>query len=153
LAEALSEEIAKKTYSKNVGDQANEFSLNLSVNYKGLAYSDTDLKTIVSKLVETNVPENFQLDLSQTETQADVSKVEKDKLTFLAKFRAKLVPKIDQEKIKKQIVGKTLPEVEQILKGYDNVLGSDIKLTPSFPGPLMRLPFIEKNIKTEVSLK
>jgi hypothetical protein len=153
LQEALNEEIIKKSFNKNIGDQASEFSLNLTINYKGLAYSDNDLKTIVGKLVQTNVPDNFQLDLADTETSADVSKVEKDKLTFLARFKAKLVPKVDNQEIKKQIVGKTPLQVADILKTHENVLGSDIKLTPPLPAPLARLPFITQNIKVEVSLK
>ena len=78
LEEALSEEITKKSFSKNINDQAGEFNLNLTINYKGTVYLDDDLKRIVSKLVETNVPEGFELRLTDTETQADVSKVEKD---------------------------------------------------------------------------
>ncbi len=153
LQEALNENITKKTYSKNVGDQASDFTLTLAVDYKGLAYSDNDLKTIVAKLVQTNVPDNFQLDLADTETSANVSKVEKDKLTFTAQFKAKLVPKIDIEAVKKQIVGKTPSQVADLLKSYENVLGSDIKINPNLPAPLARLPFISQNIKVEVSLK
>lgn len=153
LEEALSEEITKKTFTKKVGDQASEVTLNMTVNYKGLAYSETDLKSIVGKLVETNIPDGFELDLAQTETSSAVSKVEKDKLTFLARFKAKLIPKLDKAKIAKQIVGKTPSQVADIVKSYENVLGSDIKLNPPLPAPLARLPFLEKNIKVEVGLK
>ncbi len=154
LEEALTEEISKKSYNKNVGDQASEFSLNMTVTYKGTAYSDSDLKEIVAKLVQTNVPEGFELSLAESETQSDVSKVDKDgKVTFLARFRAKLIPKIDASQIGKQIRGKTPAEAAEILKGYENVLGSEIKLRPPLPAPIARLPFFEKNIKVEVSLK
>lgn len=154
LQEALSENIVKKSYNKNINDQANEFSLNMTVRYKGTAFDDQDLKTIVSKLVITQVPEGFKLDLSETETQADVSKLEKDgKLIFLARFKAKLVPKIDTEKIKNQIKFKTPSKANNILKGMDNILGSEIHLTPSLPKVLERLPILSKNIKIEVGLK
>jgi hypothetical protein len=155
LEEGLSEEIVKRSYSKNVGDQASDFTLNLTVNYKGTAYSEADLKSIVSKLVETNVPEGYELDLSKTETQADVSKLEKDgKIIFLAKFKAKLMPKIDQAKIKKEIAGKTPQEAAERLRQVENVIGSNIELTPSLPIPaLQRLPFLSNNITLEVTAK
>lgn len=154
ISEGLVEKISKQSYSKSVGDQASEFSLNLSANYKGTAYSDADLKLIVSKLVEINVPEGYSLDLTKTETQADVSKVEKDgKLIFAAKFKAKLMPKIDHEKVKKDIAGKTPGEAASILKNIENVIGSNIVTKPSLPGPLQRLPFIAKNITLEVTAK
>lgn len=154
LEEALSEEIVKKSFNKDINDQAGEFSLNLTINFKGTAYSDEDLKSIVSKLVETNVPEGFELKLSDTETQADVSRVDKDgKLIFLARFRAKLMPKLDEGEIRRKIKGKTPQEVADILKSYENVLGSEIKITPSLPAKIARLPLLDRNIKIEVSLK
>ncbi len=154
LEEALSEEVSKKSYSKNVNDAASEFTLSMTIKYKGTAYSEADLRTIVSKLVTTEVPEGFQLDLADTETQADVSKLESDgSLVFLARFRAKLMPKIDTDSLRKQIRGRTPLEVAEILKTHENILGSDIKITPSLPGPLQRLPFLDQNIKIEVGLK
>lgn len=154
LEEALSETIVSKNYNKNINDAAGEFSLNLKVRYKGTAFKDEDLKLIVSKLVNTQVPEGFSLDISETETQADVSKLEKDgKLVFLAKFKAKMLPKIDAEKIKNQISFKTPKEVESMIGGLDNVLGSEIKITPALPKAIERLPVLAKNIKVEVGLK
>ncbi len=61
-----------------MGDQATDFTVNVTVTMKGTAYMDGDLKSIVSKLVKVNVPEGYELDLAKTETQADVSKLEKD---------------------------------------------------------------------------
>lgn len=154
LEEALAENITKKSFNKRVGDQASEFSLDLTIRYKGTAYSDEDLRTIVSKLVETNVPQDFQLNLADTETQADVSKIESNgQLIFLARFKAKLMPKIDTDKIKKQLRGLTISQATEVLKGYDNVLGSEIKTNLPIPINLQRLPILESNIKVETGLK
>lgn len=154
LPEALLEEIAKKTFNKRVGDQASEFSLNLTIRYKGTAYSDEDLKLIVSKLVSTDIPADFELNLAQTETLADVSKLEKDgKLVFLARFNAKLMPKFDIQKLKRQIRGKSPSAAASVLKSYENVLGSEIRVTPSLPPPFQILPILEQNIKIEIGLK
>lgn len=154
LEEALSEQIISKSYNKSINDQASEFSLNMTVKYKGTAFEDADLRTIVSKLVTTQVDEGFELNLSETEMQTDVSKLEKDgKVVFLAKFKAKLIPKIDTEKIRDQIKFKTSAEVADFLKGMDNVLGSEIKMTPSLPQMLERMPILSKNINIEVGLK
>ncbi|MBI2022405.1 hypothetical protein HYS97_00955 [Candidatus Daviesbacteria bacterium] len=155
LAEGLSEEVVKKTYSKNVNDQASEFSLSLTARYSGTAYSENDLKTIVSKLVETNVPEGYKLDLTRTETQADVSKIEKDgRLIFLAKFKAKLMPKLDEAQIKKDIAGKSPIQAADRLKKIENVIGSSFEITPSLPfKPLQILPILPQNISIEVTAK
>lgn len=154
LQEALAETIIRKSYNKNIGDQASEFSLNLSASYKGTAYNDSDLRLIVSKLVTTQVPDGFILDISATETQADVSSVEKSgKVIFLAKFKAKLLPKIDTEKVKKEILGKSTKTVDDQIKAMENVLGSEIKISPNLPAFLQRIPFLKNHITVEVGLK
>lgn len=154
LEEALSEEIVKKSFSKNINDQASEFSLNLTAKFKGTAFEDKDLKLIVSKLVTTDVPEGFELNLEDTETQADVSKLEKSgKLIFLARFKAKLMPKIDTDKVRNQLKGKSAAQAEEIIKGMENILGSEIKISPQLPKALQRIPILGKNIKIEVGLK
>lgn len=153
LEEALTEKITKKSYSKNINDQASEFNLTLSISYKGIAYSDADLKSIVAKLVDTNIPEGYQLDLNDTETQADVSKMENNQLIFLARFKAKLAPKLDIEKIKQEIKGQTPVKAADILRSYDNVLESDIQMIPAMPTFLARLPLLPQRIQVEVRLK
>ncbi|MDD5146945.1 MAG: hypothetical protein PHV63_00120 [Candidatus Daviesbacteria bacterium] len=154
LEEALSEQIISKSYNKNINDQASEFSLNMTIRYKGTAFDDNDLKLIVSKLVDMQVPEGFKLDISATETQADVSKLEKDgKLIFLARFKAKLIPKIDMDKIKDKIKFKSYSEATNIIKEMENVLGSEINITPALPKAIQRLPILSKNITIEVGLK
>jgi len=152
--EALTENITKKSFSKNVGDQTSSFTLNLNAHYKGTAFNDADLRTIVSKLVSTNVPSGFNLDLASSETQAEVSKVEKDgRVIFLARFKAKLIPYLDKENIKKQIIGKSENGAIDAIKAMENVLGAEIKLTPNLPGFLRRLPVLGKNIDVEVGFK
>ncbi len=154
LEESLAEEVTKKSFNKNINDQATEFSLNLTNKYKGTAFEEKDLKLIVSKLVNTQVPEGFQLNLEDTETQADVSKLEKDgKLIFLARFKAKLLPKIDTDKVMKQIKGKSVLEAIDIIKKMENVLGAEINTSPKLPPILQRVPYFSKNIKIEVGLK
>lgn len=153
--ETLKEEIGKQSYSKAAGEQASDFTLNLTVKYNGTAYSENDLKSIVSKLVEINVPEGYSLDPSQTETQADVAKIEKDgRIVFNAKFKAKLTPKLDLEKIKKDIAGKTPVQAANMLKSYENVIGSQIQLNPNIPLSFLQyLPFMSKNITIEITAK
>jgi hypothetical protein len=128
--------------------------LNLTVNLRGTAYKDGDLKSIVSKLVETNVPDGYDLDLSQTETQADVSKLEKDgKLVFSAKFRAKLMPKLNPDQLKKEIAFKSIEDASSRMRQIENVIGSNIDIRPNLPGPLRRLPVLPQNIEIEITAK
>lgn len=154
IADALAVAESKYTFTKQINDQASDFTLNATIRFKGTSYLDLDLRTIVSKLVVVDVPDNYQMDLQDAQTQAEVAKVEKDgRLIFNAKFTAKLLPKFNLEDIKKQIRGKNVRDAGNKLKELENVVGSEIVLTPSLPGPLARLPLFTKNIVVTVSPK
>lgn len=154
ISEGLSVVDGKYSFNKQVNDQAGEFSLNATVRFKGTGYTEADLRTIVSKLVGTTVPDGYELDLASSETQADVVKVEKDgKLIFKAKFKAKLLPKFNLEDLKNQIKGQSVTDVASKLKSLENVMGSEIKFTPSIPTALARMPFLPNNITIIVSPK
>lgn len=155
LEESFIEQVSKKTFSKNVGDQATDFNLNLTVRLTGTAFKNEDLMTIVTKLVQVEEQPGYTFDLSKTETQTAVAKVEKDgRLLINAKFKAKLMPKFDTEQLKKDIAFKTTTEAGARLKEFENVIGSNIDYNPEIPIPfLQRLPFLTKNITIEVTTK
>lgn len=154
IADALQAVDGKYTFSKDINDQASDFTLNATVNFKGVAYSDADLRTIVGKLVATDVQSGYTLDLSSAQTQADVVKIEKDgRLVFGAKFKANLMPKFNDDDLKKQMAGKDIEEVGNNLKNLDNVVESEIKLSPKLPAPFARLPFLAKNISIVITPK
>lgn len=154
IADGLTIADSKFNFNKRVNDQAMELTLNATMKFRGTAYFDEHLKSIVAKLVETNVPEGFELNLAETETQADITRVEKDgRLVFLARFKAKLLPKFNLDELKGKINGKTVFEAGEILRGLESVLGSEIKLKPSVPNQIARLPFLEKNIEIVVTAK
>jgi hypothetical protein len=155
LTEALNEQIKSQSFSKKPGDQASDFNLTLTVNYRGTAYHDKDLKQIISSLVSVEMPKNFEIDQSQSQTQAAVTKLEKDgKLIFTASYIAKLIPKVDMEKLKKDLAFKSVDQATEKVKEIGNVIGSNMKITPNIPiKPLQRLPVLPQNISVEITTK
>lgn len=154
IADALQAVDGQYTYSKKVGDQASDFSLNATVQFKGVAYSDADLQTIVSQLVATQVPSGYTLDLSSADTQADVVNIDPSgKLIFGAKFKANLIPKLDENALKKQMTGKSIANMVSQLQGMNGILSSEIKISPSILAPIGRLPFLARNITIVVTSK
>lgn len=152
--EGLLENITKQTYSKKVGDQASDFSLTLSIDYKGTAYSDSDFKTMAAKSIDTTLPDGYELNLAESETQATATKVEKDgKLTFDVTFKAKLTPKLDRDALKKQINGKSVSQATDILKKIENVIGVVYDFSPSFAKVFGRLPVLSGNINLDIVTK
>lgn len=153
-ADALSVMDSKFTFNKTVNDQTSSFTVNATVRFKGTSYADADLKTVLGKLVETNVPEGFELNLQETETQADISKVDKDgKVYFLGRFKAKLLPKFDMADLKNKINGRSTSDVANILRRIDNVVGSEIVFNPPVPSQFALMPLLDNNITISISPK
>ncbi len=147
IPEALVVVDGKYSFSKAVGDQASEFSLNGSVHFKGTSFADNDLKNMVGKLVSTNVPEGFQISLPDSETEANLSKIEKDdKVVFLAKFKAKLLPKLSPDDLKNRVWGKSIPGAISSLKELPNVLGGEIKMKPNLGKNIGWIPILKSHI-------
>lgn len=154
VSDALAAIDGKYTYTKQVGDAASEFSLNATVNFTGSSYLDSDLRTIVSKLVTVDVPAGYEMNLQNAETSADVIKVDKDgTLTFNAKFKANLLPKYKTDDIKNQIKGASVAGATEKLKKLESVIGSEIKIYPSLPSPVSRLPLLPQNITVKITSK
>ncbi|MDO8429300.1 MAG: hypothetical protein Q7S88_01605 [Candidatus Daviesbacteria bacterium] len=154
ISEALTVVDSKYSFNKSVNDQASEFSVTSTIKFKGTAYSEEHLRAMVGKLVGDNVPDGYKLNLADTETQAEVAKVEKDgKLIFKARFRAKLMPDYNLEDVKKSIRGKSVSATALKIRELENVVSTEIRVSPSLPAFLSRLPFLTKNITITVSPK
>lgn len=154
ITDALAVSDGKYSFSKQVNDAASDFTLTATIRFRGTAYLDADLRTIVSKLVVTDIPANYSMNLQDAQTTAEVARVEKDgKLIFNAKFIAKLTPNFNLDDIKRQIRGKSIGNASNKLKELENVIGSEIDLKPALPGPLARLPLNDKNITIIISPK
>ncbi|MCL4367233.1 hypothetical protein M1563_03635 [Patescibacteria group bacterium] len=154
LPESLEVADSKYSYSKQVNDQATDFTLTATLKFKGTAYTEADLQTIISKLVAIDVPDNYQLDIQNTQMQSDVQNVDKNgRLIFQAKYKANLLPKLDTNSIKHQIQGQSVDSASQIIQAMDNVLSADFAFKPAFVSKIGRLPFKPENITILVTPK
>lgn len=157
LPEALLETITRKSFTKNIGDQADSLTVSVTAHYKTTAFSDADLKSLAGKLIQTQVPDpsKYSIDNSQAQVDAEVTKVDKNGLVYFnARFKSKLMPKLDIGRLKDEISGKTPSQARQILKAAEpSIIDVLIKVSPPLPGPLDRLPLRKENISIDVTAK
>ena len=152
LDQAIFKSIIAENFDKKVGDEAAVLTLNLEIKFKATAYNEEDLKKVLLGYIKINVPEGFEVVESQIQTEAAVSKVaENGDLIFDAKIKANLVPKLDIAQIRKALVGKKPQAVKSYLAALPDVIGSQIRLTPSLPGPLSVMPRVANRIEIIVT--
>lgn len=146
----IKEDVDTKEYNKNVGDEAETLSLKLSVSFSTLSYKDSDLLELVGSEIESDVPEGFLFKKDRFETAVRSVKKEKGGNTILTiHYKAALLPNLDTEKIKDDIVGKTKTAVETYL-GSLPLENFTISQTIALPVPFDLLPQRADNITLEV---
>lgn len=150
-ADAISFEILGQTFDKEVDEETEEFNLNLRLKGSALIYSQTQLEELVAALLTENVPEDFDLSDKDLVTEVSAAKVEEGKdgkkmLKILTKTKASVISKVDEERIRGDLVGRSLESAEKYLKSIPGVSAVEITVFPPLPGPLTRMPRLTSRI-------
>lgn len=143
--EAVSYEILGQTFDKDVDEEAKEVTLTLRLKGSALVYSKAQLDELVSILLSENVPEDFNLSDKGLVTEVSAAKVVEGEdggkmLKILAKLKASVVSKINEGKIKKDLVGRSLETAQKYLEALPGVSTVEITVFPPLPGPLTKMP-------------
>ena len=87
---------------KKVNDQANQFTLKASVNYKGVTYKKSDILSLTDSLFKSS---NLLVDKNNLTVEAKNIKSQTNGVTADLTIHAKLIPSIDTDSLKNQIAG------------------------------------------------
>jgi hypothetical protein len=151
LSEGALLDVLSETLSNDVGEEANTVSLTLSVKVKSLAYDESDFLKIVEKAIQDSIPEQFEL--SQEKSSAEIQEIdfEEDRAQLKFIYKAILLPKINEDEIRKNLVGRYPIVAEEYFSSLPNFSKATIEITPQFlPSRLKTFPRITNNIKIEV---
>jgi len=154
LEESLTDEVVKKDYSHQEGEESDKLSLALKSKFSALTYKEEDFKSLVEDQIRETVPSGFEFKREESEIDFDLIDVKEDgEARFKAILKANLLPKLDLEEIRKNLAGK-YPELGELyLDNLPNVVGFEAKITPHLPRRLETFPRLVKNIQMEVRLK
>lgn len=153
----ISFSVVKKTYDRSVDEEAERFSLDLEEEATAYVYSQGELQNLLTLVLAELVPTSYELfDRDQSVTVANVYAVKTPadekrpgSLKFTAKVRGYITPKLDLEKVKKDIAGRTLAEAENYLNSLPGVDSHRITLWPNLPS-FQRLPRFKERVEITV---
>jgi len=147
----LTPAIINETYSKAVGEEAQNFQLSLKVNFTASAFSEEDLKTVLISPMISSIPNGYEINKKNSKVTAEILEKNGDDLKISAKIKASLVPSLDQKEIKNRISGKSFASVDSYLRSLESVSGFDIKISPSAFRFFGILPLSKNKIKIEIT--
>lgn len=146
---SLNFEPTTKDFDKNVGEEAASFSLVLEEKATALVYSDSDLKSLLTEVLESYVPDNYELFGKDQSQEVVAVKFERNNLIFTTKVRGFIVPKIDEEKLKKELLGLSRESAQKYLGSISKITSFQLSSSPNFPG-FSFLPRRQESIKVEI---
>lgn len=145
-------QLTSEKFDKKVDEEGNEVNLSMEMTSKATVFSDATMKEFIKNISKGNVPEGYELKESEVSyTSEFVKKGEGDAVQLNVHYKVNLVPVLDTEKIKKDLVGKNEAVAEDYLNRQPQLAGFGIKITPKLPKFLNTLPRNAKNITIEVA--
>ncbi len=153
LPNAITSTISKKKFSHNVGDEADTVSLDLTMDFSGIIFSQSDLISVFARNFSSDIPSGFQLSPDNSNIEIKDIKSDKSGNTVLnVHLGAKLVPKIVPDEIVSHLAGKSLSFATLYLSQIPGVTSASFETQPKVFAPVMKifLPWKKENIKIEV---
>lgn len=139
-------------FDQAVDAEVEKFGLTMGVDGKATVLSKTDIASLIKEDLVGNVPAGFSLSDGTEAFTIRNSEVVDGNLRVSATMSALVVPVLDIEAIKSQILGKKITEIDGYLMAVDEVKGYDINVWPALPGMLRTIPHVDSRLTISVKI-
>lgn len=154
VSEAIQINVIEASSEPAAGQETENFKMKLKLNKKGVLFKESDLKILLEKILEKEVPAEKEVYTSKIDPGKFVltSKLGKNFSEADFKFSANvdLIPKLDTAKIRKALAFKNTGAVASELGSYQNIAGVSYKF---FPFKMSKLPLMAKNITVKLEVE
>jgi len=151
LEDAINKEEAVYKISNSPGDVAESFQMTVQMKISALVFSDKEIKKMVSLMIAER--ESGSVNVDEESISLDFGKADPNFRTGLIniKFHAKanLIPDINIEEIKSNILGKNEDYLKNYLDNFPDIDGASIEYWPSFLKG--RIPLQAKRVEIRLS--
>lgn len=138
----------KKSFDKDVGQEADVVNLNLEGSVDTLVYSEDSLYQLVAEQLASQIPAGSEIFQGNTSIKLETPVNKDGYYEVQVDVESSLFPKIDEEKLKSFIVGKPVADIRPFfatIQGFDHLT---VRISPKIPVFTNFLPV--KNIKFEL---
>ncbi|MDO8269320.1 MAG: baseplate J/gp47 family protein [Candidatus Levybacteria bacterium] len=145
----LSVDFKEKKYDKKENEEAENITLNASIEYTLGVYKKDELSNFISSSSEFDVPEDFKL--SGDDSSITITDIKQNRNNISAKlsFNAIFKPQLDVKNVPSEIAGKGRDAAIGKLKEISGITDATIQFTGSIPFLPLILPLNQKNISIE----
>jgi hypothetical protein len=146
IEEDLKEKAEKSSASKNEGDEAESFTLEIKVTISAFLYKEEDLKNLVDLNIASQIPDDKVVISETQQIEIDDLTIDWDKQEafFSLSIKEKVSWKIDVQSLKKDLAGLNELDVRGYLGSLDKIQEAKVSFWPFW---VKRVPFQEEKIK------
>ncbi len=142
--------VSKEVFSARVDEETTELSLDMTVSATATGISRSDLNTLVTEVIEGQIPASFRrYDIPQYQL-GDVLVSGSQPVQVKVNVHTTILPEVDNQKIIKDISGKNFTQSRDVLKQLPQVESVKINLVPAFINFLQFLPRDPANVSLTV---
>jgi len=156
LEGASNSELSDFTTDKNAGDESDKFTAKGKAKITAMLYKSTDLKQVVSFVVEKNLPAGKGLLLSDADmlsAKVKEADINIGKLTIVAGLKSFVGPKVDLSSLKKSWRLKSVKKIRDSLAAVEGVKVNSVVLSPAYSLPFGPLLTRNMDLKLEYTQK
>ena len=113
-------------------EEASLVNLDMDVEATAVAYSEDELKQLLAESVKENAPENLEAKAEDIKLlNVDATGTTRG-LNLTGSFEAKFIPKFDENDLREKVMGKSVKETRETIKGLPEVVDVNVNFSPSF---------------------
>lgn len=128
---AIDVKVVRKTFDHNLDEEASQLRLDMETEARALAYDEQILKDLLSQKAQESQDSSLEAKADNIDILDLESRRNKDILLLSGKYRANLVPKLNNDDLKNKIKGKDTKNARTILKEISEVADVEFKFFPN----------------------
>lgn len=139
------------TSSANIDQEAKDFTMKVSMKEQVMIFDNTEVKKFLENVLQTTAPADKMIGIPSEESMGlivDKTDYEKGNLSLTANVAAKISPKIDLEKLRSAITGKSRSDAISYLKSQPGINKADVFFHPVIW--FKKLPILQKNVTVKI---
>jgi len=142
--------VTNQTFDKELGEEATQLQGKLTITVSGIAYSDSDIKALLTSLSQDKLATGYTFDYTKISITVSNIQIKKDgKITATAVMSAVTFPTVDLSAIRKMITGKSVQQASDYVRTIPGIASMvvDFRLSPT----KNQLPMNTNNISIKTS--
>jgi hypothetical protein len=154
LDKAIDYQVVSAKPDTSVGSEADNFNLDVKVKAVGLAFDSASFRSAFLSKVNKQVPNDKELlvtDQDQISTEVKSFDPNQKQAVITGTISTKIGPKIDQNKLKAQVTGKTITKAKSLVANTNGIEDVKIQVKPNWL--FGYLPLSSRQIEVNISYR